>query len=71
MVPRGEVGLVVASIGSGIGAISEDMFSVVVFMSIATTLIAPPFLVQLFRGYRFQAEEVAEEEEEGPPLPGM
>jgi Kef-type K+ transport system membrane component KefB len=60
MVPRGEVGLVVASIGAGIGAISDDVFSVVVFMSIATTLIAPPFLVLLFRGYRFTAEDVAE-----------
>lgn len=61
MVPRGEVGLVVASIGSGIGAISGDMFSVVVFMSIATTLIAPPLLVLLYRGYRFPAEAGAVE----------
>jgi len=64
MVPRGEVGLVAASIGAGIGAISDDMFSVVVFMSIATTVLAPPVLVWLHRGYRFEAEEVAAEEEE-------
>jgi Kef-type K+ transport system membrane component KefB len=51
MVPRGEVGLVVASVGSGIGAISTDMFSVVVFMSVATTILAPPVLVWLHRGY--------------------
>lgn len=50
MAPRGEVGLVVASIGSSIGAISGDMFSVVVFMSIATTLIAPPILTRLVQG---------------------
>ena len=48
MVPRGEVGLVTAGIGSGIGAVSGDMFSVVVFMSIATTIVAPPVLVRLF-----------------------
>lgn len=66
MVPRGEVGLVVASIGSGLGAISGDMFSVVVFMSIATTLLAPPALVWLYRGYRFEAEEVTVAPEERP-----
>ncbi len=49
-VPRGEVGLVVASVGSAIGAISDDMFAVVVFMSVATTILAPPVLVQLYHG---------------------
>ncbi len=70
MVPRGEVGLVVASIGAGIGIITDDMFSVVVFMSIATTILAPSVLVWLYRGYRFTAEEVAERPEE-PPLPDL
>lgn len=50
MVPRGEVGLVAAGIGSGIGAVSSDMFSVVVFMSVATTIIGPPVLVRLYAG---------------------
>jgi Kef-type K+ transport system membrane component KefB len=49
MVPRGEVGFVVAGVGAGIGAVSDDMYSVVVFMSIATTLLAPPVLVRLYR----------------------
>jgi len=66
MVPRGEVGLVAASIGSGIGAISGDMFAVVVFMSIATTLVAPPALVWLYRGYRYEAER-----REEPALPEL
>lgn len=60
MVPRGEVGLVAAGIGSGIGAVSGDMFSVVVFMSIATTILAPPVLVRLYGGAR--AEEGVPEE---------
>ncbi|MGH9368127.1 MAG: cation:proton antiporter, partial [Thermoanaerobaculia bacterium] len=50
MVPRGEVGLVAAGIGAGIGAVSNDMFAVVVFMSIATTLVAPPLLSALYSG---------------------
>ena len=60
MVPRGEVGLVAASIGAGIGAISDEMFSVVVFMSVATTIIAPPALFALYRG-RARAPETGEE----------
>jgi Kef-type K+ transport system membrane component KefB len=70
MVPRGEVGLVAASIGAGIGAISDDMFSVVVFMSMATTILAPPALVWLYRGYRFEAPEVPKAVEE-PGLPEL
>ncbi len=64
MVPRGEVGLVVASIGSGIGAVSPAMFAVVVFMSIATTLIAPPALVQLYRGHPLAAKAGPSAEDE-------
>jgi Kef-type K+ transport system membrane component KefB len=70
MIPRGEVGLVAASIGSGIGVISPDLFSVVVFMSIATTVLAPPVLVVLFRGYHFEAAEVSEAAE-AYPLPEL
>lgn len=50
MVPRGEVGIVVAQIGLGLHAVSNQAFGVVLFMAVATTLIAPPFLVRLFRG---------------------
>jgi Kef-type K+ transport system membrane component KefB len=49
MVPRGEVGLIVASIGFGLGIIPPDIFSVVVFMSIGTTLVVPPALSMLYR----------------------
>lgn len=50
MVPRGEVGLIVASLGRSLGVIPDDMFSVVVIMSIATTIIVPPMLAPMFRG---------------------
>lgn len=50
MVPRGEVGIVVAQIGLGMGVISDQLFGVVLFMAVATTLIAPPFLRPLFSG---------------------
>jgi Kef-type K+ transport system membrane component KefB len=50
MVPRGEIGFVVASIGLAQGSIGPEVFSSVVFMSIATTLLVPPFLSALYRG---------------------
>jgi len=48
MVPRGEVGIVVAQIGLGLGVISGHFFAAVLFMAVATTLIAPPFIKMLF-----------------------
>src|SRR4029453_7265109 len=50
MVPRGEVGVVVAQIGLSLNAVGAAAYGVVLFMAVATTLIAPPFLVKLFRG---------------------
>jgi Kef-type K+ transport system membrane component KefB len=50
MVPRGEVGIVVAQIGLSLGVMTNALYGVVVFMAIATTLIAPPFLSRLFKG---------------------
>lgn len=67
-VPRGEVGLVVASIGAGMGAISDDTFSAVVLMSLATTLLAPPILVRLYRGHHTMIEEPSGEAEDSEPL---
>jgi Kef-type K+ transport system membrane component KefB len=49
MVPRGEVGLIVAGIGLNLGIIPGDIFSVVVIMSIATTLVVPPALTAIYR----------------------
>jgi len=41
MVPRGEVGLIFASIGKGLGVIDDAAFSAVVLMVMTTTLVAP------------------------------
>ncbi|MBK9214237.1 MAG: cation:proton antiporter [Chloracidobacterium sp.] len=48
MVPRGEVGIVVAQIGLGLGVIGQTFFASVLFMAVATTLIAPPLIKVLF-----------------------
>ena len=44
MLPRGEVGLIFASIGKSLGVISDALFSSVVLMVLVTTLMAPPLL---------------------------
>jgi Kef-type K+ transport system membrane component KefB/mannitol/fructose-specific phosphotransferase system IIA component (Ntr-type) len=44
MVPRGEVALIIAGIGLASGAISNQLFSVIILMTLATTLAAPPLL---------------------------
>ena len=49
MVPRGEVGIVVAQLGLGMAVISQSLYGVVLMMAVATTLIAPPFLKLLYR----------------------
>jgi len=64
MVPRGEVGIVVAQIGLSLAVVSAEIYGVVLFMAVATTLIAPPFLKWLF------ASEAAARGEIGPPTAG-
>ena len=48
MLPRGEVGLVFASIGRTLGVISDDLFAAIILMVIITTLVAPPWLTIRF-----------------------
>lgn len=50
MIPRGEVGIIVASIGATAGVVGEQLFVVVVAMSIVTTLAVPPVLRRVQRG---------------------
>ncbi len=44
MVPRGEVGLIFASLGKATGALPEGVFVAVVLAVFATTFLAPPLL---------------------------
>lgn len=52
MVPRGEVGLVFASIGRKLGVMSDQLFSAIILMVIVTTLIAPLWLKIHYRNHR-------------------
>ncbi len=62
MVPRGEVGLIVALVGLQTKAISESAYALVIFMTSATTLAAPPLLKILFRREAVAAPALAGEE---------
>lgn len=48
MVSRGEVGLIVASVGVSAGLFSQSVLSAVVSMVVITTLVTPPLLRYLF-----------------------
>lgn len=50
MVPRGEVGMVVAQMGLGMAVITTEVYTVVVFMVVATTVVTPLLLKIAFRG---------------------
>jgi Kef-type K+ transport system membrane component KefB len=50
MVPRGEVGLIFAGVGKGLGVMTDALFAALVLVLIGTTLVAPPALKwSLFR----------------------
>ena len=47
MVPRGEVGLAAVSLGRALNAIPEELFSIIVVVSLFTTVMVPPMLTRL------------------------
>ncbi len=51
MVPRGEVGLIFAGIGKGLGVLDGALFSAIIIIVILTTFITPPALKWAFEGY--------------------
>lgn len=49
MIPRGEVGLVFAGIGSATGVLSDGLDAAIIVMVILTTFLAPPLLQVVFK----------------------
>jgi Kef-type K+ transport system membrane component KefB len=50
MISRGEVGLIIASLGLARGLLSEDMFQPVFVVILLTTVLTPPLVRWVFRG---------------------
>jgi Kef-type K+ transport system membrane component KefB len=57
MVPRGEVGLIVAGAGLIAGAINRELFGVAVAVSIVTVLIVPSMLKPFFEKQKAELED--------------
>jgi Kef-type K+ transport system membrane component KefB len=49
MVPRGEVGVVIASLGLSAGVFSDRVYAIIVAMSLLTAMVTPPVLAWLLR----------------------
>ncbi|MBA7494127.1 Na(+)/H(+) antiporter [subsurface metagenome] len=49
MVPRGEVGIIVGLIGLSLHTITQEIYTVVLAMSIITTLFTPPLILLSFK----------------------
>jgi Kef-type K+ transport system membrane component KefB len=49
MMPRGEVGIIVAQIGLTIGILGNDLYVLIVAVAVLTTLATPPLLAALFK----------------------
>lgn len=57
MVPRGEVGIIVGLVGISSRIITQEIYSVVLGMSLLTTLITPPLILLSFKKKRQQIKE--------------
>ncbi|MBI5888311.1 MAG: cation:proton antiporter [Deltaproteobacteria bacterium] len=49
MIPRGEVGLIFANMGKGLGVMDDTLFSAIVVVVMLTTLVTPPILSGVFK----------------------
>ena len=49
MVPRGEVGIVVATLGLAAGAFNNRIYAIIVAMSLLTSVVTPPVLAWLLK----------------------
>jgi len=63
MVSRGEVGLIVAGVGVSAGALSADIYTAVIIMVAATTIITPIWLKMAYRKDPPEPAPVVEKEQ--------
>ncbi|AKJ63629.1 cation:proton antiporter [Kiritimatiella glycovorans] len=68
MLPRGEVALIVAGIGLSTGAIGPQIFGASVLMTLITTIIAPPALIESFKGPKGVRREIPHTQHEAETI---
>lgn len=49
MSPRGEVGIIIAALGLSTGVFSDEVYGIIIAMSLITSIVAPPVLAVLMR----------------------
>ncbi|MET3650356.1 cation:proton antiporter [Dyella japonica] len=57
MVPRGEVGVVIASLGLSAGVFTDRIYAIIVAMSLLTAMVTPPVLAWMLRRAVHSADE--------------
>lgn len=62
MIPRGEVGVVIATLGLAAGVFTNEVYALIVAMSLLTSIVTPPLLAPLFRRATRRDEEAARDE---------
>jgi len=62
MIPRGEVGIVVAQIGLAMSVIGDQVYGAVVMMAVLTTLAAPPLIKLAFASERPERAKLSPDE---------
>ncbi|MDQ4067222.1 MAG: cation:proton antiporter, partial [Thermoproteota archaeon] len=60
MISRGEVGLIVAQAGLSAGAVTRDVYTMVVIMVAATTIITPIWMKRIYKGEEKKKETKGE-----------
>ena len=63
MVPRGEVGVVIASLGLTAGVFTDQIYAIIVAMSLLTAMVTPPVLAWLLRRSGASGEKVPSPEQ--------
>lgn len=58
MVPRGEVGLIFASVGKSLGVLPSEIFSVIIMVIVLTTFVAPPFISYFAKRMQKETERI-------------
>jgi len=61
MIPRGEVGIIVATLGLSSGVFGDDLFAVIILMALITSIMVPPLMTRAYRAVQKNQAEAFEE----------
>lgn len=70
MLPRGEVGLIFATIGLQSGVLSDELYAALLLVVLATTLVTPPLLKRRYSRLRAAARPTTTPRDTPPPEGG-